>query len=165
VPVLKSESVPPPPLVIVMNWLAGLAPPCIAEKLRVVTERPMLGRGVTVTCEEPDWPPALAVTATGFAVTLTPVIWADSPLGRMLTAGLPLLQLKLGAVVQFVALTVAVSVAVCVMVRVTGLGETNTLCTTHEGSDPLRHPAAATITPTTVKSGGQFARNTELHMS
>jgi hypothetical protein len=37
-----------------MNWLAGWAPPCIAEKLRAVTERPMLGRGVTVTCEEPD---------------------------------------------------------------------------------------------------------------
>jgi hypothetical protein len=37
----------------------------------------------------------------------------------MPTAALPLLHLTLGAVVQFVAVTVAVSVAVCPMVRVT----------------------------------------------
>jgi hypothetical protein len=59
------------------------------------------------------------VTATGFTVTLTPVTWADSPLARMLTAAPPLLQLTLGAGVQFVALTLAVSVAVCAIVRVT----------------------------------------------
>jgi hypothetical protein len=53
-PVLNPESVPPPLLLIVRTWLAGLAPPWVAEKLRVVAERPMLGAGVTVTCEEPD---------------------------------------------------------------------------------------------------------------
>jgi hypothetical protein len=53
-PVLKPESVPPPLLVMVTTWLAGLAPPWIAEKLRVATESPMLGGGVTLTCEEPD---------------------------------------------------------------------------------------------------------------
>jgi hypothetical protein len=48
-PVLNPESVPPPLLLIVRTWLAGLAPPWVAEKLRVADDNAITGDGATVT--------------------------------------------------------------------------------------------------------------------
>jgi hypothetical protein len=48
VPVLKPVSVPLPPLVIVMNWLAGSAAPWTAEKVRLVEDNAITGDGGTV---------------------------------------------------------------------------------------------------------------------
>src|SRR5574341_224278 len=127
-PVPRPERVPPPLLLIVIDWLAGLAPPWVAVNDRLGTERAIAGGGVTVICEVPDRPPAAAVT-TAVALAVTAVTWADPPFATTLTAALLLLQLTLGVGEQFVALTVAVSVTNCPTVSVTPLGETATLCT------------------------------------
>jgi hypothetical protein len=45
---LKPFSVPLPLLLIVMNWLAGLAPPCVAEYVRLAEDNPITGDATTV---------------------------------------------------------------------------------------------------------------------